>query len=65
MRKPSSYESICLLQLKKNQWFYTNKKDKDITAISTYYKKKVKTERVFVINPQNVTIDKITKVTIL
>lgn len=65
MRKPEVYESLCLLKLKRGKSFYTTKKDKDMTAISAYYGKKVKTERVYVINPQKGTLNKLTKVTIL
>jgi len=64
MRKPTSPESICLTQLNKGV-FYTHKADKDITAIASYYKKKIKTERIFVVNPQTAKLERGTKVTIL
>jgi hypothetical protein len=51
--------------LKKGQSFFTTKQDKDITAISSYYNKRVKTERVFVLNPQTGKASKIVKVTII
>ena len=58
-------ESIAMNTLKKGQSFFTTKQDKDITAISSYYDKRVKTERVFVLNPQTGETSKIVKVTII
>jgi hypothetical protein len=58
-------ESIAMNSLKKGQSFFTTKQDKDITAISSYYNKRVKTERVFVLNPQTGKASKLVKVTIL
>jgi hypothetical protein len=58
-------ESIAMNTLKKGQSFFTTKQDKDITAISSYYDKQVKTERVFVLNPQTGKASKIVKVTII
>jgi hypothetical protein len=58
-------ESIAMNTLKKGQSFFTTKQDKDITAISSYYDKRVKTERVFVLNPQTGKASKIVKVTII
>jgi len=58
-------ESIAMNTLKKGQSFFTTKQDKDITAISSYYNKRVKTERVFVLNPQTGKASKIVKVTII
>ena len=58
-------ESIAMNTLKKGQSFFTTKQDKDITAISSYYNKRVKTERVFVLNPQTGETSKMVKVTIL
>jgi len=65
MRKKDTVESISLTTLSAGASFYTHKKDKDVTAIASYYKKKIKTERLLIINPQTTTIEKITKVTIL
>ena len=65
MRHKSTLESVALTTLKKGKFFYSMKQDKDITAIASYYKKKIKTERLMVVNPQNCTIHKLTKVTIL
>jgi hypothetical protein len=65
MRKKDTVESISLTTLNAGTSFYTHKKDKNITAIASYYKKKIKTERILVVNPQTTTIEKITKVTIL
>ena len=58
-------ETIAMNTLKKGQSFFTTKQDKDITAISSYYNKRVKTERVFVLNPQTGKASKIVKVTII
>ena len=58
-------ESIAINTLKKGQSFFTTKQDNDITAISSYYYKRVKTERVFVLNPQTGETSKIVKVTII
>jgi hypothetical protein len=46
--------------------FYTIKLDKDVTAIASYYKRQVKTERVIVITTDTHPIaERITKVTIV
>ena len=47
--------------------FFTLKNDKDITAIATYYKRKVRTERLVLVGgtKDNPTAQKITKVTII
>jgi len=63
--KARTVESIAMSVLKKGDFFYTHKQDRHITAISSNYKKKVKTERVFLVNPQLATLEKITKVTLL
>lgn len=60
-------ESWALNTLKKGI-FYTPKPDKDITALAVYYKRKVLTERVVVIEQKNggdPIAKKLTKVTIL
>lgn len=64
-RKQRTVESIALNNLRKGGNFYTHKQDKDITAIASYYNKKVRTERVFVINPQTGKINKAVKVTLI
>ncbi len=64
-RKQTSAESIALNTLKQGAVFYTLKQDKDITAISSYYGKKVKTERLITINPISAETERIVKVTIL
>jgi hypothetical protein len=64
-RKKSTLESIGITTLKPGQYFYTHKQDKDITAISHYYRVRVGTERLIVINPQTCKALRITKVTIL
>jgi hypothetical protein len=50
--------------LKKGQSFFTSKPDKDMTAISSQNKRKIRTERVFVLNPQTGVLEKAVKVTL-
>ena len=64
-RRKTSVESIALSNLKQGESFYTEKQDKDITAISSYYNKKVSTERLITVNPSTAEAKKIVKVTIL
>lgn len=64
-RRKTSVESIALENLKKGECFYTHKQDKDITAISSYYNKKVSTERLITVNPNTAETQRIVKVTIL
>ena len=61
----TSVESIALTALKQGEIFYTHKQDKDITAIACYYKRKVKTDRFFVIDPQTGETQRLVRVTIL
>ena len=63
--KKTTLESIAMTTLKKKQFFYSHKMDKDLTAISAYYKVKIKTVRLIVVNPQTCKSEKITKVIIL
>jgi hypothetical protein len=58
-------ESIAMNTLRRGQMFFTTKQDKDITAIATYYKKKVRTERLFTMNPQSGKTQRVVKVTLL
>lgn len=48
-KKQPSMEVLMLLYGKDDEVFYTTKDDKHITALSTYYKRKVKTQRVYII----------------
>lgn len=64
-QRQRTVESIALNTLSKGRCFYTHKQDKDITAIASYYKKKVKTERLFTMNPQTGKTNRIVKVTII
>jgi len=63
--KQRTVESIALLNLPKGRCFYSRKQDKDITAIASYYEKKVKTERLIAINPQTGLTEKVVKVTLV
>jgi len=63
--KKCTLESIALTTLKPGNYFYSHKPDRELTAIAHYYSVIIKTERLMVINPQNCTIQKITKITIL
>ncbi len=64
-RKKCTLESIGITTLKPGQFFYSHKADKDITAISHYYRVRVGTERLIVINPQTCKAQRITRITIL
>lgn len=65
--KTQALESLALLNGKPLSVFYTHKKDKDITAIASYYSKKVHTERLIVIggSKDSPKASTLTKVTIL
>jgi hypothetical protein len=63
--KQRSIESIALLNLTKGKCFYSPKQDKDITAIASYYEKKVKTERLITVNPQTGETERVVKVTLI
>lgn len=66
MRKITSQEAIYITTYKSGEYFYTEKEDREITAISTYYKVKIKTERLVCIDCKTMTkISKLLKVTIL
>ena len=52
-RRKTSVESIALENLKQGESFFTTKQDKDITAISSYYGKKVSTERLITVKPNS------------
>lgn len=59
-------EAFAMIQYKKHQIFYTQKLDKDITAIANYYKRKVKTERFAAMDClKHKEINLLTKVTLL
>ena len=64
-RKQTSVESIALNNLPQGSVFHTLKQDKDMTAIASYYGKKVSTERLISINPITAHTERIVKVTIL
>lgn len=64
-KQKHTLESIAMTTLKKGKWFYSNKEDKHLTAISTYYDVKISTERVLIVNPQTAQTVKATKVIIL
>ena len=61
----SSIESILLHELKGGQSFYSDKQDKDITAVASYYKINVKTERFICLHPITLEANRIIRVTIL
>ena len=62
---PKTLEAIAMTTLKKGQIFFTTKQDKDITAISSYYKRKVKTERLYTMNPITGKTARVVKVTLM
>lgn len=49
MKNPSTIESWMIVNGKKGKEFYTEKQDKHLTALSTYYGRKITTERMMVI----------------
>lgn len=49
MKKPTTIESWMLVNGKKGKHFYTDKQDKHLTALATYYGRKIRTERMVVI----------------
>ena len=60
-------ESLCLRDCKVNAVFYTKKKDKDITALASYYGRSISTERLIVIggSKDKPSVTTLTKVTLL
>ena len=66
-RKIRTMESWMVANGKVGEVFYTEHPDKDITALSSYHKRKLKTERVFVTNytKDEIECKRITKVTLL
>lgn len=48
--KTTAIESLSILNGKDFSVFYTTKKDKDVTALASYYGRKVHTERLIVIS---------------
>ena len=65
MNKINTVESFAITKLKKGKSFFSYKQDKDLTAIASYYKIKIKTERLILVNPQTCKCEKITKITII
>lgn len=65
MPKITSLEGILLTTLKKGKHFYSEKKDKDLTAIAAYYGKRIKTEKFISVNINSEMVTKIVKVTLL
>ncbi len=62
--KALSYEAIMLSTLKKDDIFYTDKTDRNMTAAATFYKIRIKTQRCFIVNPDTLETKSITRVTI-
>lgn len=63
----TNFESWAIAKSKPGTIFYSEKKDKDITAIASYHNKKIQTERVIAVTTAKI-IPKswyITKVTVL
>lgn len=48
-RKITAPESYMLANGKKGDQFYSNKQDRHLTAIATYYERRISTERMIVI----------------
>lgn len=66
-RKITAPESYFLANGKKGDQFYSTKQDRHLTAISTYYERSIRTERMIVINAGGKTpiAEYIVRVTIL
>lgn len=67
VRTQSTYEGWTLFNAKAGDTFFTEKQDKDISAMASYYKRKVLTERLVVVTPcyTNPSVKPIIKVTIV
>ena len=64
MKKPTTLEGFMMIHGKPGDIFYSEKLDRHLTAISTYYKRKIKTERLILIDghKENPTAKMITRV---
>ena len=60
-----TFESWLIANGKPGQHFYTEKPDKQITAMAARLNRKVKTERVVCFNKNELPLVKLTKVTLL
>jgi lipoprotein-anchoring transpeptidase ErfK/SrfK len=63
--KTTTIESLSIINGKDFSIFYTTKKDKDVTALASYYGRKILTERLIVISggketPKATTLTKVT-----
>ena len=60
-------ESWMIVNGKAGESFYSNKKDREITAISSVYKRKIKTERLITVKVggNKLTTNYVTRVTLL
>ena len=61
----TSPEAFAINKLQPGNCFYTEKADKDMTAIANYYGIKIKTERLIVLHHITLNANRITKVTLL
>lgn len=66
-RQPSTIESWSMLNGKTGDHFYSEKMDRHLTAIATYYSRKIKTERLVLVSMDRETpvARSLTKVTLL
>ncbi|MDA3780342.1 MAG: hypothetical protein PF487_09035 [Bacteroidales bacterium] len=66
LKSPTTIETFALQNFKSGQFFYTDRKDKDMTAWANHYNVKIRTERMIAIDsPKHEKIERIVKVTIL
>jgi lipoprotein-anchoring transpeptidase ErfK/SrfK len=65
--KTTAIESLSIVNGKDFSVFYTTKKDKDVTALASYYGRKILTERLIAISggKENPKVTTLTKVTLL
>ncbi len=67
-KAPKTYESFILIHGKKGDVFYTSKPERHMQAYcfsSNKRFRKIKTERMYIVNTSKKTIDKLVKVTLL
>lgn len=62
---PRTLESFMIQKGRKGQVFYSEKPDKDLTALSSVYGRKILTERFISVNIKSLKANSITKVTLL
>ena len=65
MKKARTMESLSMSTLPKGAVFFSTKKDAALTAIATYYKRKIRTERLLTLTKKDHKLSNLTKVTLI